>query len=317
MAAPAYHSGNAVPPVIVDGVVKRFGDAVALDGIAFTVEVGEVVALLGPNGAGKTTTLEICEGFMAPDRGTVRILGLDPRASRERLRPHVGVMVQGNGGYPGIRAREMLELAASCAAAPLDVAWLIDTLGLAEVARTTYRRLSGGQRQRLSLACALVGRPEVVFLDEPTEGLDPVGQHLVWDLVRQLSTDGVAVIVTTHAIDEAEKIADRVIIVDRGRVIANGSPAQINRGNTDNDLVFRSLPELDIAALCDVLGSRFNVDESAPGCYRVRGPIAPAVMSAITAWGAAGGILLSDLHIERAGLTSTFIDLTRRQMSTR
>ncbi|MDN6388033.1 MAG: ABC transporter ATP-binding protein, partial [Corynebacterium sp.] len=154
------------------GVVKRYGDVTAVDGLDLTVGQAEVLALLGPNGAGKTTTVEMCEGFLAPDEGTVEVLGTDPSRDTDRLRGRIGVMLQGGGAYPGIRVGEMLDLAASYSADPLDPAWLLETVGLTGHEKSSYRRLSGGQQQRLSLALALVGRPELVLLDEPTAGLD-------------------------------------------------------------------------------------------------------------------------------------------------
>ncbi|GAB3880142.1 hypothetical protein GCM10029964_033870 [Kibdelosporangium lantanae] len=206
------------PAVEVSGLVKRYGTTTAVDGLELRLARGHVLALLGPNGAGKTTTVEICEGFVKPDKGTVRVLGLDPHD--RTLRPRVGVMPQGGGAYPGVRASEMLHLVASCAANPLDPAWLLDVLGLGSAAKTPYKRLSGGQQQRLSLACALVGRPELVFLDEPTAGMDPQARRLVWDLVGALRTDGVSVLITTHLMEEAEQLADHVVIMDHGRVVA-------------------------------------------------------------------------------------------------
>ncbi|MFD9615534.1 ABC transporter ATP-binding protein, partial [Streptomyces sp. NPDC059083] len=202
------------PAVRVDGVVKRYGETTAVDGISFDIERAQVLALLGPNGAGKTTTTEMCEGFVTPDAGTVRVLGLDPIADSDQLRPRIGVMLQGGGAYPGSKAGEMLDLVASYSANPLDPAWLLDTLGLKDARRTPYRRLSGGQQQRLALACALVGRPEIVFLDEPTAGLDAQARHLVWELIDALRRDGVSVLLTTHMMDEAEQLADQLVIID-------------------------------------------------------------------------------------------------------
>ena len=218
------------PAVELSGLVKRFGRTTAVEGLGLRLDRGQVLALLGPNGAGKTTTIEICEGFLRRDGGSVRVLGLDPATQHERLRPRIGVMPQGGGAYPGVRAEEMLALVAACAANPIDPAWLIDVLGLSSARRTPYKRLSGGQQQRLSLACALVGRPELVFLDEPTAGLDPQARRLVWELVRALRTDGVSVLLTTHAMEEAEELADHVVIIDHGRVVAEGSPSAAHGG---------------------------------------------------------------------------------------
>src|SRR6202000_3121272 len=186
------------------------------------------------------TTVEICEGFRAADGGSVRVLGLDRRADGAALRARVGVMPQGGGAYPGVRVDEMLALVASCAANPLDTGWLLNILGLDSARRTPYKRLSGGPQQRLSLACALVGRPELVFLDEPTAGMDPQARRLVWDLVDALRVDGVSVLLTTHLMEEAEALADHVVIIDRGRVAAAGSPAELTAIAADDQR--RTLP---------------------------------------------------------------------------
>lgn len=205
--------------VQVRGLVKRYGSKTAVDGLDLDVRAGTVTAVLGPNGAGKTTTVETCEGYRRPDGGTVRVLGLDPIADAAALRPRIGVMLQSGGVYSGARADEMLRHMAKLHAHPLDVDALIERLGLGSCGRTTYRRLSGGQQQRLALAMAVVGRPELVFLDEPTAGLDPQARRATWDLVRELRADGVTVVLTTHFMQEAEELADDVAIVD-----AAGSP---------------------------------------------------------------------------------------------
>ena len=204
-------------------VVKRFGDHTAVDNVSFTVETGTIMALLGPNGAGKTTTIEMCEGFQRPDSGKISVLGMSPAAEPDKVRAQVGIMLQDSGSYSGIRVREMLELTASYSRDPLKPEWLLELFGLQNVQRTTYRRLSGGQKQRLNLAVALISRPRLVFVDEPTAGMDAQSRLLVWDLLRALRSDGVTVILTTHLMDEAQALADRVTIVDRGRVVAQGA----------------------------------------------------------------------------------------------
>ncbi|HXV93964.1 MAG TPA: ABC transporter ATP-binding protein, partial [Pseudonocardia sp.] len=214
---------SATPPapaLSVRGLVKQYGRTTAVDGLDLELPAASVLALLGPNGAGKTTTVEVCTGFATADAGEVRVLGTDPAGAPDALRARIGVMPQGGGAYPGVRAAEMLHLVAACAAEPLDPAWLVEVLGLTSCARTPYKRLSGGQQQRLALACAVVGRPELVFLDEPTAGMDPQGRRLVWELIDALRRDGVAVLLTTHLMEEAEALADHVVIVDHGRVIA-------------------------------------------------------------------------------------------------
>ncbi len=196
-------SSGANIPVRLRGVSKRFGSTLAVCDLDLEVQRAQVLALLGPNGAGKTTTVEMCEGFVRSDAGTIEILGLDPVTDNAKVRERIGVMLQGGGGYPSARAGEMLNLVAAYAARPLDPAWLLDTLGLTDAARTTYRRLSGGQQQRLALACAIVGRPELVFLDEPTAGMDAHARLVVWELIDGLRRDGVTLVLTTNQHKEA------------------------------------------------------------------------------------------------------------------
>jgi ABC-2 type transport system ATP-binding protein len=205
----------------------RYGEVVAVDGLDLTIDRGTITAVLGPNGAGKTTTLETCEGFRRPQSGSVRVLGLDPVSQRTSLLPRIGVMLQQGGAWSAVRAMEMLRHVAALHANPLDVDALGERLGLGECGKTSYRRLSGGQQQRLGLAMAVVGRPELVFVDEPTAGLDPQARHTTWDLLRELREAGVTVVLTTHYIEEAERLADRVHIIDRGRLVVSGTPAEL------------------------------------------------------------------------------------------
>ena len=231
---------------MIDGVEKRYGAVTALADLALTAPSGAVTALLGPNGAGKTTTVEICAGLRKPDAGHVRVLGLDPLRDHEQLRAHVGVMPQTGGSgaagiYPAVRPREVLRLFADLYADPLDPDALLDRLDLTQAAGTPWRRLSGGEQQRLSLALAIVGRPSLVFLDEPTAGLDVHGKHATWALVEDLRAAGVAVVLTTHAMDDAERLADHVVIVDHGRAVAAGTPQEITGGTRSLEDVFVSL----------------------------------------------------------------------------
>ena len=215
------------PAVEVCDLVKRYGNTTAVDGLSLRAARGTVTAVLGPNGAGKTTTIEICEGYRRPDGGTVTILGLDPVTDARALRPRVGVMLQSGGIPPAARPGEYLRVLAAFHAHPLDPAWLLDRLGLSGSARTLVKRLSGGQQQRVSLAAAVIGRPELVFLDEPTSGLDPQARHATWDLIEGLRAAGASVILTTHHMDEAERLDYHVAIVDHGHLVAEGTPAEL------------------------------------------------------------------------------------------
>ena len=302
-----------VPAVEVRDLVKRYGATTAVAGLSLSAQPGTVLAILGPNGAGKTTTVEVCEGYRRPDAGTVHVLGLDPIADARELRPRVGVMLQGGGGYPGARAGELLRLLASYAATPLDPQALLDRLGLAAAARTPYKRLSGGQRQRLSLAMAVVGRPELVFLDEPTAGLDPQARHATWEVVRGLRADGVTVVLTTHHMDEAERLADELVVIDAGRVVAAGSPAELTRGGAEGQLRFRAAPGLDTVALSAALPASVQVGEPQPGAYLVEGVVDPQLLAALTGWCAARGVLAEDLRVERRSLEDVFLELTGRE----
>jgi ABC-2 type transport system ATP-binding protein len=304
------------PPAAVEvrGLVRTFGAVRAVDGLDLHVPRATVLALLGPNGAGKTTTVEVCEGFLRPDAGTVRVLGLNPCSDSAALRPRVGVMPQGGGAYPGVRAGEMLGLVAACAAHPLDVAWLLEVLGLTGVARVPYKRLSGGQQQRLALACALVGRPEVMFLDEPTAGMDPQARRLVWEIVGQLRADGVSVLFTTHLMEEAEALADQVVIIDHGRVVAQGSPVELTTAGSQRQLRFSARSGLDLVALTAALPDSCRASEPHPGGYLIEGGIDPQVMATVTGWCAAQGVLVDDLRVARRSLEDVFLDLTGREL---
>jgi ABC-2 type transport system ATP-binding protein len=310
------------PSVAVEVIdlVKRYGNRPAVDGACFTAAAGQVTAVLGPNGAGKTSTVECCEGLRRPDGGTVRVLGKDPLHDGGWLRPRVGVMLQG-GGMPGAaRAADVLQLAAAMYARPRDPAELITALDLGGQLRTPVRRLSGGQQQRLALAVALIGRPSVAFLDEPTAGLDPQARIVVHDLIRDLRATGVAVVLTTHLLDEAERLADQVVLMAGGRVVAAGSPQELTGGGGVT-LSFDAPAGLDLTALAIELPAGIGVTEIRPGRYVVssRSPqarLSPADVAAVTAWCARLGMMPEGLSLGRRSLEDVFLEIAARQPPT-
>jgi ABC-2 type transport system ATP-binding protein len=295
----------------VVGLEKRYGDRVAVDGISLGIPAGEVFGLLGPNGAGKTTTVETLEGYRLPDAGTVRVLGLDPATEGPALRPRIGVMLQEGGLYPGVKPLEALRLFAAFYPEPDDPERLLDLVGLSDSAGTYVRRLSGGQCQRLSLALAMVGRPEVLFLDEPTAGMDPRARATTWQLVRSLRDAGTTVVLTTHHMDEAETLCDRLAIIDRGRIVAEGTPADITDTGA-RDLHFSSAPGLDLPALAAALSlPPHAVLEGRPGEYTIRTTMTPDLVADIAVWLRDKGYGLTELRSERATLEEVFLALTK------
>ncbi|MDV6265065.1 ABC transporter ATP-binding protein [Rhodococcus globerulus] len=305
---------SSTPAVRIEGVVKSFDGVRAVDGIDLTVETAQVVALLGPNGAGKTTTVEMCEGFVTPDSGTVRVLGLDPIADSGEVRSRIGVMLQGGGAYPGSKAGEMLDLVAAYSADPLDPTWLLSKLGLTDARRTPYRRLSGGQQQRLSLACALVSRPELVFLDEPTAGLDAQARLLVWELIDALRRDGVSILLTTHLMDEAEALADELVIIDHGRIVASGTPAEVTSKGAEGQLRLTTMSGLSVDSLALSLAGEFRVSEANPGTYLIEGSIEPSTVATVATWCSEQNVLINDIRVDQRSLEDVFLELTGRDL---
>jgi ABC-2 type transport system ATP-binding protein len=302
------------PAVEISALVKRYGQVTAVDGLSMVARAGAVTAILGPNGAGKSTTIEICEGYRRQDAGTVRVLGLDPAADATRLKPRLGVMLQSGGIPPAIPAGDYLRLVSRFHATPLPPADLLEAVGLTGSARTPYKRLSGGQQQRLSLAAAVIGRPELVFLDEPTAGMDPQARHATWEMVERLRGSGVSVILTTHFMEEAERLADEVLIIDHGKVVASGTPARLT--GSDGQLRFSASPGLDLDALVSVLPARATAKESPAGHYliEVHGSVKPALLATVTAWCADNGVLPSSVRIESRTLEDVFLELTGREL---
>ena len=294
--------------VIAKQLSIHYGQTVAVDQMSFRADLGQITVLLGPNGAGKTSTIEHLEGYRAATSGETSVLGLHPVADHHKLTAQVGVMLQQGGIPTAIRPQELLRQYAGFFPHPLDPGDLLERVGLTERSKTPYRRLSGGEQQRLSLALALIGRPKVVFLDEPTAGVDLEGRDLIRALLLQLRSDGVCVLITTHDLAETERLADKVIIIDHGMVVAQGSPGDLMSATSSDHLLFGATPNLDCAGLSATIGS--HVSETSHGEYRVEAQPTPALVAAVTSWLAAQNIQLTDLRAERQRLDDVFRRLT-------
>ena len=303
-------AGAAESAVTVRGLVKRYGDRTVLDGLDLTVRRGETFALLGPNGAGKTTTVEILEGYRRADGGTVRVLGLDPVRDAAELRPRIGLMLQSGGVYQYGRPRELVHLFAAFYRDPMDPDALLAQVGLASVASRPYRVLSGGERQRLALALALVGRPELAILDEPTAGMDPAVRAQTRELIRGLRQSGVTVLLTTHDLGDVETLADRVAIVSDGRLLAEGTPASL-ASTTDGDLVVRftrPLTDAEAPSLRTTI-PRATIDADRTGARVPRAAADPAAVAAIATWAAGHGLAIAALNAGHQSLEERYLAL--------
>ncbi|PYC72657.1 multidrug ABC transporter ATP-binding protein [Micromonospora arborensis] len=299
-----------MPVIEVTHLKKRYGDLVAVDDVSFTVEAGEIFGVLGPNGAGKTTTVECVAGLRVPDGGGVSVLGLDPRRDAAQLRQRVGVQLQESQLPDRLRVAEALELYASFYRNPADPAALIDKLGLGEKRNTPYKNLSGGQKQRLSIALALVGNPEIAILDELTTGLDPQARRDTWGLIEQVRDSGVTIVLVTHFMEEAERLCDRVAVIDRGRVVALDSPAGlVSTVAPEQRIRFRPSAPIDDRLLTDLpevtdvhrTGSQVVVTGTGE------------VLHAVTSVLARHQIVAADLRLEQSTLDDAFVELTGRR----
>ncbi len=302
-------SGGPSQSVVVDGLVVRYGEVEAVGGIGFTVGTGEVVALLGPNGAGKTSTVEVLEGHRRRTAGTVRVLGFDPDRSPRVLRDRIGVVLQSSGIELDLTVAEAVDHYGSLYRNRVPAAELLERVGLAEVAGQRIRRLSGGQRRRLDLGLGVIGRPEVLFLDEPTTGFDPSSRLGAWDLVESLKAGGTTVLLTTHDMTEAERLADRVIVVNRGRVVAEGTPAGLRAGTPESIIRF-AVPASGepVAGLLDGVTGRVvgRGDRIEIHTERIT-----ADAHAVTSWAVERGIELGGFEVVRSSLEDVYLALTQ------
>ena len=297
--------------VRVEGLVKRYGERTVLDGVSLEVRRGELVALLGPNGAGKTTTVEIVEGYRRADAGSVEVLGLDPALGGRALRARVGLMLQGGGVDIRARPLETIRQYAGFHADPRSPDELLDLVDLRAVASTPFRRLSGGERQRLGLALALVGRPEVLILDEPTAGLDPEGRALVRGLIADLRGQGLAILLTSHDLADVERMADRICVLRDGRIVAAGTANEL-AADLRPRLRFRLDRDLDpaeTAALGMALGG-LAVVASGGGSYEIADVApTPELVSAVATWCAAAGRLVLESRSVGGSLEDVYLEL--------
>ncbi len=289
-----------------------------VSGVSLIAERGQVTALLGANGAGKTTTIECAQGLQARTGGTISLLGQDPGRAGADLRSRVGVMLQDGGLPPSARPIPLLRHIAGMYAKPRSVDELVDRLGIESFARTSVRRLSGGQKQRLALAAALIGDPEVLFLDEPSAGLDPQSRQLVFELIAELRDAGMGIILTTHLMDDAQRLADYVYIIDAGRNVAEGTVAQllqrepaVESGEHIRTLLFEAEAGLNLSG---VLPESITVRETRAGSYIANGPLTAQDLAALTAWWAAHGVMPSSLSLAARSLEDVFLDVSGKDV---
>ncbi len=289
------------------GLRKAYGDVRAVDGVSLQVDAGEVVALLGPNGAGKTTTVEILEGYRRADEGQVRVLGLDPATGGRRYREQIGVVLQEAGFEDEFSVRELVRLQAGFYPHPRPVDEVVAVVGLEEKSEARVKTLSGGQRRRLDLALGIVGDPAVLFLDEPTTGFDPSARRRAWEMVDRLRDLGTTILLTTHYMDEAEHLADRLVVINRGRVVAEGTAEQLAvRAGAETIISFR-LPEDAAAADLPAVGTRVTL---AGSMAEVHSAAPTSDVHVLTQWALGRGLELADLRLARPDLEDVYLELT-------
>ena len=300
-----------MPVIEVRNLHKRYRRKTAVEDVSFTVEQGEIFGILGPNGAGKTTTVECVEGLRSPDGGTVSVLGLDPRRDVRELRQRLGVQLQESRLPDRLRVAEVLDLFAAMYRTPADPARLMGLLGLTEQRNTFYRKLSGGQQQRVSIALALIGSPEVVVLDELTTGLDPQARRDTWDLVEAVRAEGVTVVLVTHFMEEAERLCDRIAVIDAGRVVAIDTPAGlVGRVGGEQRIRFRPSAPVDPGELTGLPGV-LTAERNGAHLVVTGGS---GALQAVTSFLARADVVAGDLRVDQASLDDAFVALTGRKL---
>ncbi|MGW9631012.1 ABC transporter ATP-binding protein [Agromyces sp. NPDC055520] len=294
-----------MPAIEVHELSKAYDGITVVDGLSLRIPSGEVFALLGPNGAGKTTTVEILEGHRRPDSGTVLVLGHDPQRRERAFRERIGVVLQEAGFDDESTVRESVRYFHALFARPLDVDEVLDMVGLSRRRSAKVRTLSGGQRRRLDLALGLVGNPDVLFLDEPTVGFDPAARRQAWSLIERLKARGTTVLLTTHYLDEAERLADRVGVLVAGRLVALGTPSELAAGREGATVSFRLPPGLAVEDLPD-LGVELDPDGAG---WRLATRHPSTIVHELTGWAIDAGFELPALDVSRPTLEDAYLEL--------
>ena len=293
--------------IVVDGLRKSYGPVEAVRGVSFTVEEGEVFGLLGPNGAGKTTTIEILEGYRKRDAGNVTVLGIDPHQGGRRLRERVGLVLQEAAVPPMLSVIELVELYRGYYPAPRPAAEIIELVGLTEKAGERVRKLSGGQQRRLDVALGLVGDPELIFLDEPTTGFDPSARRAAWEVVRNMRTLGKTIVLTTHYMDEAQYLADRICVIAAGKVVAQGTPETLRAGTEQLTHIRFELPD---GVEANALPLAVRLDD---GVAIIETATPTRLLNDLTTWAIAHGLELPNLEVTRPSLEDVYLELTKHE----
>lgn len=296
----------------VNDLYIAYGEKIAVGGVSFQANSGEVTTILGPNGAGKTSTVESVEGYKKPSRGSINVLGFNPYKDLPKLTSSIGVMLQNGGIYPRMTPLQALHLFHGYYKNPLRIDYLIELTNLQGTLKTPFRRLSGGEKQRLSLALAIIGRPKVVFLDEPTAGIDPEGRLAVREVIRNLKSQGCCVLLTTHELDEAQRLSDRILILDNGKIVADGSLGDLMNASHGDNIRFSAPSGMDLSELSRALDT--IVSEERAGEYLVSTPATPELIARLTSFLAGKNIIVGDIRAGRSSLEDVFFALTGKSI---